>query len=70
MRNDWLESANQFVLALGSGIETLETVGNGIVHALVETGLEMQAIELCQASPVTAIKTVAPHQTERHRHRP
>ncbi|MOA03246.1 hypothetical protein D3C78_1227380 [compost metagenome] len=68
MGDDGLESTNQFVLALRTGIETLETVGDGVVHPLVETGLEMQPIELRQASPVTAIKAVAPHQTECHRH--
>ncbi len=64
------EATNQFVLALSPGVETLEALVDRIFHALIETGLKMQPIELRQATPVTPVKTVAPHQTEGHRHRP
>jgi hypothetical protein len=67
-RDHRLEPANQLVLALCPGIETLQPFGNGKVHALVETGLEMQPVELIQAAPVTAVEAVAPDQAEGHGH--
>ncbi|MNP41427.1 hypothetical protein D3C76_1351300 [compost metagenome] len=57
------------MLALGTGIEPLQPVGDGVVHALVETGFKMQAVVFGQAAPVTPIETIITHQTERHGHR-
>ncbi|MNP47336.1 hypothetical protein D3C76_1413860 [compost metagenome] len=67
-RQHRLEPANQLVLALRPGIETLQTLGNGKVHALVETGLEMQPVEFIQATPVTTEQAVATHQAQGHGH--
>ena len=58
------------MLALGAGIETLQALGDGLVHTLVETGLEMQAVEFGQAAPVASIEAVATDQAEGHGHRP
>lgn len=69
-REHRFETTNQLVLALGPGIETLQPMGDRILHALVEARLEMQAVELCQASPVAPIETAAAHQAEGHGHRP
>ncbi|MNG15853.1 hypothetical protein D3C84_997090 [compost metagenome] len=62
------KATNQFVLALRPGVKTLQPLGNGKVHALIKTGLEMQPVELIQASPVAAIQAVAPHQAQGHGH--
>ncbi|VVP08508.1 hypothetical protein PS732_03246 [Pseudomonas fluorescens] len=70
MRDHRFEATNQLVLALSTGIETLITLGNRVVHALIKTGFEVQPIKLGQTAPITSVKTVAPHQTERHGHRP
>ena len=57
------------MLTLGTCIEALQAVGDGVVHALVETGFEMQAVEFRQAAPVAAIEAVATEQAEGHGHR-
>ena len=67
--DDRLKAADQLVLTLGPRIEALNTVGDGVLHPLVKTRFEVQAIELGQAAPVAAIQAVASQQTERHGHR-
>ncbi|MNH11620.1 hypothetical protein D3C79_711380 [compost metagenome] len=67
-RQHRLEPANQLVLPLRPGIETLQPFGDGKVHALVETGFEMQPVEFVQAPPVAAKQAVAPHQAQGHGH--
>ena len=67
-RQPRLETANQLVLPLRPGIETLVTLGNGKVHALIETRLEMQPVELIQAAPVAAKQAVTAHQAQGHGH--
>ena len=57
-------------VTLGTGIETLETVGNRVLHALIETGLEVQPIELRQTAPVPTVQARRTAQAEGHRHRP
>ena len=50
------------MLALSAGIKPLDAVSDGVIHALVKTGFEMQTVELSQTSPVTTIQTAAPDQ--------
>ena len=64
--NDRLETANQLVLALGAGIEALQAMADGVLHALVETGFEVQPIKLRQATPVAPIQAVAADQAKGH----
>ncbi|MNU02345.1 hypothetical protein D3C72_2460190 [compost metagenome] len=54
-----LESPNQLVLALGSGVESLEPGVDRLVDALIEAGLEMQPVEFRQAAPVAAVEGIA-----------
>src|SRR5690606_37590696 len=65
-----LESPQQLVLSLGASIEALEPFGNAALHALIETGLEMQTVILLQTAPVAPVKTVIPHQKQGTGHIP
>ena len=65
-----IEAAHQLVLALRAGIEAFQPGSNGLLDALVEAGLEVQAVELRQATPVAPVERIAVQQRERHRHRP
>ena len=56
---DRLEAALYLVLALGTRVEALQTVFDTVLYALVVAGLEMQAIQLLLAAPVTPIQGVA-----------
>ena len=55
MGNHRLKPTDQLVLALGPGVETLQAIGDRVVHALIETGLEMQPVKFAQAAPIAAI---------------
>ncbi len=65
-----LKPSNQLVFTLRTGIEALQTFGNGEVHALVETGFEMQPVEFVQAASIAAKQAVTPHQAQSHGHIP
>ena len=54
------------MLALRTGIKALQPFSDGEIHALVETGLEVQPVKLRQTAPVAAIQRVVIHQTEGH----
>ena len=59
-----LEAAHQLVLALGASVEALQTFGDTALHALVETGLEVQAVVLLQAAPVATVQGGVVRQEE------
>ena len=67
--NDGFKAADQLVFALGTGVEALQASGDGMVHPLVETGLEMQPVKLRQTTPVTPVQAVAADQAKGHSHR-
>ena len=54
-RNDRFKTAYQLVFSLSARIKTLNTVSDGLLHALIKTRLEVQAIVLGQATPVAPI---------------
>ena len=57
------------MFALRAGIEALQASSDRLVDALVETGFEMQPVELGQAAPIAAIQFLPVDQAEGHRHR-
>src|SRR5690606_9786336 len=68
--NHRLETTNQLVLPLSAGIKAGEAFGDSQFHTLVETGFEMQPVELGEAAPVTTVEGIAIDQTECHRQWP
>src|SRR3546814_8925386 len=57
-------AALDLVLALGTGLDPRETVGDGVVDGLIVAGLEVQEAEASERAPVASVEGVGGFQVQ------
>src|SRR3546814_7764971 len=65
--SDWSSdvcSSDLLVLALGTGLDPRETVGDGVVDGLIVAGLEVQEAEASERAPVASVEGVGGFQVQ------